>query len=125
MDKAVAVAMKDGNDDLSRYQIPSVHQPVATRGLQSSGYVRLTVTESKGHGFEIWLRTPTKASRLSWEAAVVSRGMVTYARAYVTDGVMRASVPIADPYGHLLFRATMDGGKPMPVDGFQSKFGAL
>ena len=103
--------------------------PAADTGAEAEliaqGFGVLDTTQSKGHAFEIWVRAPANATRTAWKVAVVSRGTTAFATGYVTDGVLRASVPIADPQGHLLFRADMRAGKPVAGGGFQSKFGAL
>lgn len=93
--------------------------------LVAKGFRLLTTAETKGHAFAVWLKAPASAGRAAWKAAVVSRGTVSFATAYVAeDGVLRASVPITAPRGHLLFRADTRHGQPVAGAGFQCKFGA-
>ena len=97
----------------------------AESDLAAKGFRPFTTVETKGHAFAIWLRPPASAGRTAWKAAVLSRGTLTFATAYVAeDFVLRASVPIAEPRGHLLFRAATRRGEPVAGAGFQSKFGA-
>ena len=93
--------------------------------LSARGFRAFAAAQSKGHGYAIWLKPPASAGRTAWKAAVVSRGTVNFATAYVAaDGVLRASVPIAEPRGHLLFRAGTARGVPSAGEDFQCKFGA-
>lgn len=93
--------------------------------LSARGFRAFTTAQSKGHAFSIWLKPPATAGRTAWKAAVVSCDRVDFATAYVAaDGVLRASVPIAEPRGHLLFRAGTRDGIPIAGSDFQCKFGA-
>ena len=104
---------------------PSEETASAEGDLVARGFRAFTVAETKGHQFAIWLKPPATVGRTAWKAAVVSRGTPTFATAYVAeDAVLRASVPIADPRGHLLFRADTRRGEPVAGAGFQCKFGA-
>ena len=85
------------------------------------GFAPLCVTESKGHRFEIGIKQIP--GRAYWRIVVLSEDSIAYANAYATDGVMRASVGITQPPGHLLFRCDVVAGRPDPSRGFQSKFG--
>ena len=116
--------MEDGRNDPWPPRLPA-HRLSSASALQAGGFTRFAATASNGHDFEIWLQAPTGARRLSWQIAVVSRGTVCRARAYVTAGVMRASVPIADPIGHLLFQAGVEDGCPTPSDALRCEFGTL
>ena len=104
---------------------PDAIEPATQRDLAQRGFRPFTTAESKGHAFAIWLKPPATAGRTAWKAAVLSRGTLAFATAYVAeDGVLRASVPIAEPRGHLLFRADTRNGEPVAGGGFQCKFGA-
>lgn len=97
----------------------------AENDLSARGFRAFTSAQSKGHVFAIWLKPPATAGRTAWKAAVVSCGRVDFATAFVAeDGVLRASVPIAEPRGHLLFRADTRDGIPVAGGDFQCKFGA-
>lgn len=107
---------------ISRPSDPTV--PSSDDDLAAKGFRPFKEAESKGHAFTIWLKPPANAGRTAWKAAVMSRGTLSLATAYVADdGVLRACVSIADPRGYQVFRAetrrsALAGG------GFQCEFGA-